>query len=80
VGWAGLEEYLRRHPEDEKFTAISLETAHPAKFPDEVRAITGVEPPVPKSLLGLEEKKEHYDEIDVDYGAFKRYLQKEYRA
>ncbi len=35
---------------------ISLETAHPAKFPEEIRAILGFDPPLPPSLEGLEEK------------------------
>ncbi|MCP4679829.1 MAG: threonine synthase [Deltaproteobacteria bacterium] len=78
VGWAGLERYLDLHPEDKKHVAISLETAHPAKFPEEIEAINGIDPPVPPSLEGLEEKPEHYKEIDVDYAAFKSYLQKEY--
>ncbi len=78
VGWAGLERYLDLHPEDKERTAISLETAHPAKFPEEIQAINGIDPPVPPSLEGLEDKPEHYKEIDVDYAAFKSYLQKEY--
>ena len=56
VGWTGLERYLESHPEDKALTAISLETAHPAKFPDELLAITGIEPKVPPSLVGLEDK------------------------
>jgi threonine synthase len=78
VGWAGLQRYLRLHAEDGRRTSISLETAHPAKFPDEIRAITGIEPPVPPSLEGLEEQPEHYDELAVDYAAFKDYLTRKY--
>jgi threonine synthase len=78
VGWAGLQRYLERHPEGRERTAISLETAHPAKFPEEIRAITGVEPPVPPSLEGLEERPETYDEMEVDYAAFKNYLVRNY--
>jgi threonine synthase len=78
VGWAGLERYLSLNPAHKNTTSISLETAHPAKFPDEISAITGVEPKVPPSLEGLEERPEHYDEIEVDYAAFKNYLKKGY--
>ncbi len=78
VGWAGLQRYLELNSEDKKFTAISLETAHPAKFPEEIQAITGIEPLVPPSLEGLEDKTENYKEIDVNYSVFKSYLQKEY--
>jgi threonine synthase len=78
VGWAGLQRFLERHPESRQRTAISLETAHPAKFPEEIQAITGVEPPVPPSLEGLEERSESYDEMEVDYAAFKNHLVRNY--
>jgi len=78
VGWAGLGRYLDRHPDDRDYTAISLETAHPAKFPEEIQAITGVEPDLPPSLEGIEDRPERYDEMDVDYAAFKHYLVRKY--
>jgi threonine synthase len=76
VGWAGLERYIETSGSNS--TAICLETAHPAKFPDEVSRATGVVPEVPPSLASLEEKTEAYDTIDVDYEAFKDYLIKRY--
>ncbi|MBN2343804.1 MAG: threonine synthase [Deltaproteobacteria bacterium] len=79
VGFAGLNQYLEVHPEHTETPMISLETAHPAKFPDEVRNITGVEPPVPACLEGLEEKPEAFDEMRVDYDDFKSYLERKYR-
>ncbi|MDP2401914.1 MAG: threonine synthase, partial [Actinomycetota bacterium] len=36
VGWAGLNEYLAAHPEDSTRLCVSLETAHPAKFPEKI--------------------------------------------
>ena len=78
VGWAGLLRYLETAPADNDKTAICLETAHPAKFPDEVRSITGVEPEVPPSLAGLEEKPESYDSLNVSYDDFKSYLLEKY--
>jgi len=78
VGWAGLARYLERHPEHAKHTAVALETAHPAKFPEQILSITGVDPPLPPSLEGLEDRPESYGEIEVDYAAFKDYLIKEY--
>ncbi|MBU8869886.1 MAG: threonine synthase [Gemmatimonadales bacterium] len=77
VGWAGLTRYLDANPS--AVTAISLETAHPAKFPDEIRALTGREPDLPPSLQGIEELTEQYGELPVDYDAFKAHLVKEYR-
>jgi len=78
VGWAGLESYYERFREEVGVTAISLETAHPAKFPDEIRDITGEDPALPPSLEGLETLSESYGEMDVDYGAFKELLEKRY--
>lgn len=80
VGWAGLETYLTAHPEHQHTPAISLETAHPAKFPDEVRSITGVEPPLPVCLQGLESVSESYDNMKVNYEEFKTYLIGKYRT
>ena len=74
VGWAGLETLPRRAPGVGAPTAISLETAHPAKFPDEVRALTGVEPPLPPALAGLDDRPERFGEIPTDYAAFKAHL------
>ena len=76
VGWAGLLEYLKLHPEDDHDGQLcfSLETAHPAKFPDEVKKLTGVEPLLPPSLEGIDDKKEFLSEIENDYQKFKEYL------
>jgi threonine synthase len=80
VGWAGLQDFLAMHPEHGTTTAIALETAHPAKFPEEIRALLGLEPDLPASLHGLQEKTEHYHRLETDYGAFKDFLITEYRA
>jgi threonine synthase len=78
VGWAGLTEYLKIHPEDDvpNQLFISLETAHPAKFPKEIQNILGIDPPLPPSLQGLESKPETYEKIDNNYQSFKNYLRK----
>lgn len=80
VGWAGLEEYCRKHkngcsPEQ---VCVSLETAHPAKFPEEINRLLKFDPELPPSLEGLEDKTESYDSIDNDYEAFKNYLKEHY--
>ncbi len=77
VGWAGLSRYLDHVESD--LTAVSLETAHPAKFPSEVKAITGVDPTLPPSLRGLDDRKEKYGTMNVDYGEFKDHLISEYK-
>lgn len=77
VGWAGLMRYLDSNPKD-THTAVCLETAHPAKFPDEVKKAAGMEPEVPKSLSDVEKKSEKYDTLEVSYDAFKAYLKEKY--
>jgi len=79
VGWAGLEHFLNRHPELRNAPTVSLETAHPAKFPEEIRALIDLDPPLPPSLQGLDGRREHYEELETDYRAFKDYLIRTYR-
>jgi len=74
VGWTCLEEYLKANPEDEDSLIVTLETAHPAKFPDSIVDILGFDPELPESLKGLENKDEEIIEIDKDYASFKDYL------
>ena len=80
VGWRGLMEFLDNNPEadakDKLF--ISLETAHPAKFPEEITKIIGIDPDLPKSLEDLDDKKEYVDRIELSYPAFKKYLREKY--
>lgn len=78
VGWAGLERFWECFPEHRDTVAVSLETAHPAKFPDEVSAQTGVDPEVPPSLEGLDERPEEVRRIDNSYDDFKALLLGEY--
>lgn len=81
VGWAGLCEYLKTEegsalrPDQ---LMISLETAHPAKFPEEINRLLGFDPELPDSLLGLEDKPERYGKLENNYSSFKDYLLKNY--
>ena len=78
VGWAGLQKYLAREAPAPEPLCIALETAHPAKFPEEIRAILGFDPPLPPSLEGLEDKAEAFASMAAEYGAFREFLQKNY--
>ncbi len=78
VGWAALNRYFDAGNGDADTLAISLETAHPAKFPDEVRELTGVDPEVPATLAAVESKPESYDTIGVDYDVFRNLLNRQY--
>ncbi len=62
IAWRGMNEYLRQNeiPENNDKLFISLETAHPAKFPEELRRILNTEPSLPESLKGIEAKSENY--------------------
>jgi threonine synthase len=77
VAWAGLQKYLQAEPKSDEL-CVSLETAHPAKFPEEIRAILGFDPPLPPSLEGLEAKKESFALLANDYPGFREYLQDHY--
>jgi len=78
VGWAGLAQYFQDNPRQSDKTAIALETAHPAKFPQEVEAITGVDPQLPPSLKGLEDLEENFDSMELSYDDFKHRLSTRY--
>lgn len=74
VGWAGLQHYLKEV--EDWMPAVSLETADPAKFPEEVVRAVGIEPPLPPSLAKLDQMDESYDSIEGNYESFKQCLQK----
>ena len=75
VAWRALEKYKK---DNNVGLAVSFETADPAKFPDEVRKVLGIEPKIPKSLRGLDKKQEHFEVIRNDYSVFKRILLKNF--
>ncbi|HOE44710.1 threonine synthase [Methanothrix soehngenii] len=72
VGWAGLVRYLKEF--GDWSPAVSLETADPAKFPDEIVRLTGVNPSLPPAMASLDEKEEHYLNMDGSYASLKDYL------
>jgi threonine synthase len=80
VGWAGLGRYLEELPEGSDPLAVSVETAHPAKFPEEIQSLLGIEPEIPPSLEGLEDREESYGRMKAEYGPFKRLLLERFAA
>jgi threonine synthase len=78
VGWAGLLDYLSRGFDDSGQVFVSLETAHPAKFPEQIREILKFDPELPPALEGIETKPESFDFIENQYEQFKGYLQDKY--
>lgn len=72
VGWAGLMKYLDEF--GDWSPSVSLETADPAKFPDEIVRLTGINPPLPPAMATLDEKEEDYLRMDGSYASLKDYL------
>ena len=72
VGWRGLEVYLDRYGDFP--LCVSLETAHPAKFPDEVKVLTGVTPELPQSMKDVLHRTGAPLHLSGDYGEFRDYL------
>ena len=50
---------------------VVLSTAHPAKFPETVKAATGTEPPLPPQVLALRKKRERIRRLPNDLEAVK---------
>jgi len=69
VAWKGIEEYLKlkKQINSGKQLYISLETAHPAKFPEEMKSLSVPEPVLPDSLSSLGNKSESFVTIDNNY-------------
>jgi len=81
VGWAGLIQYIRDEGDqlakDQLY--VSLETAHPAKFPDEIEKIIGIVPDLPPGLMGIDGKPEYFADLPNSYPDFKQWLISETR-
>ena len=73
VGWAGLEKYRRATAD--KSLAVSLETAHPAKFPEEIEKLLGFTPELPASMKDIDQRRGNAVVITNSYENFINYLQ-----
>ncbi|HUS87120.1 MAG TPA: threonine synthase [Bacteroidales bacterium] len=78
VGWKGLTDYFKMENLPDGQLSVTLETAHPAKFPEEIRQILNIDPDLPDSLTGLEGKVEYCTSLDNNYQQFKTFLQENY--
>ncbi len=59
---------------DPDIPLICLATAHPAKFGDAVQRAINCDPPMPQSLLGIEQLQQRFELIDADTKQIKDYL------
>jgi threonine synthase len=73
VAWRGFLDWLSVEPLNGSPTVV-LETAHPAKFPEEIVKSLGFTPEVPPNLAAVDALLEDYDRMSVNYDAFKEYL------
>jgi len=79
VGWACLELFRKAYPEYNQYKIINLETADPAKFPEEIISLINITPKIPKSLLLIQNKKEFPNPLEInEYNDFKSFLKKEF--
>ena len=73
VAWQGLLDWTAEEPLGNT-PAVIVETANPAKFPEEVKKVVGWEPDVPANMLASLKLPEDFDRMGADYDKFKRYL------
>jgi len=73
VGWRGFLDYVDAESLN-GMPAVVLETAHPAKFPEEIERVLGFTPDAPPALIEAERLPEDFDRLPVDYAAFQEYL------
>jgi threonine synthase len=78
VGWRGLEDYLEKRGDFP--LCVSLETAHPAKFPKEINELLGIDPELPQSMKDVDASEGEPVFLDADNDAFMTYLRKHLRG
>ena len=66
----------RQRRGDRSVPMISLATAHPAKFPDAVKAATGVHPELPDRMSGLFDLEEKFANLPNDIAAVQDFVRR----
>ena len=72
VGWKGLECYLEAYPGEA--LCVCLETAHPAKFPDEIEELLKIVPTLPPSMQDIDHRQGEALSLTADFDSLKTYL------
>lgn len=72
VGWAALERYKEHNRPTE--VCLCIETADPAKFPEAILEILGIDPPMSPRMVIQESITEEIHSISRDYGDLKEFL------
>ncbi len=73
VAWRGFEDWQTTEPLGDA-PAVILETANPAKFPEEIEKLFGWSPDVPAAMQAALKLPENYDRMGADYEKFQQYL------
>ncbi len=73
VAWRGFLDWLKVESLEDG-PAVILETADPAKFPEEIEKTIGFSPDVPPAMEAMNKLPEDFDRMDADYEKFRKYL------
>jgi len=79
VAWAGFADWLKTEPLND-LPAVILETANPAKFPEEIEQTIGFAPDVPPAMTAAIQLPEDFDRMGADYEKFRAYLLQQHAA
>ncbi len=72
VGLRALKMY-RKETGDES-NVVCIETAAPAKFPEVIREVISVDPPMPETMKEAMNKEEFFEKMSCNYNEFKKFL------
>ncbi len=78
MAWRGFLDWLEAEPLGDA-PAVILETANPAKFPEEIEKTIGFSPDVPPAMEAMNQMPEDFDRMPADYGKFREYLLKKHQ-
>lgn len=80
VAWTGMEIYTGKNPDpnEMEFFRVCLETAHPAKFSNEIKSILNIDMELPDSLRKIESRTEEYISLENNYELLKKYIIQNY--
>jgi threonine synthase len=79
VAWRGFLDWQEREPLN-GLPAVILETANPAKFPEEIEQTIGFAPDVPPAMTAAIQLPEAFDRMGADYENFRAYLVQRHQA
>jgi threonine synthase len=79
VAWKGVRDYSESNKLQGKALYISLETAHPGKFEDEMEAVLGIRPVLPPSLTDPGKREENYFSMENRYDFVKDFILMHYK-